>query len=465
MRQNSKNFLQMAKKLYTTDNTKYYQYCTAMPIGTLLAQAWDPAVIEEVGRAVGTEMLEYGVTSWLAPGMNIHRNPLCGRNFEYYSEDPVVVGITGTAATLGVQSNKGVGVTIKHYALNSQETNRNAENNTVSERAIREIYLKGFEAVVKQAQPMAIMTSYNQNNGRPAADDYDLCTAFARDEWGFQGMIMTDWGGGQSVPMYEMHAGNDLVCPGKGYSQIMKGFINEPAWTSDGYVELEERSIQDVDASGNPITVSKMVPNFGGYKLDLNGNLEISTTVAKGVELNEKVAELKEQGYITSVTTNRRGVTTVTYKVSMDDGVESTQVISLGDLQKAAINICNFIMNSIEFANANDLEAKSLNELYADALQTITSYEKDDVVPSTTYSTITEGYDWGPAISKVVVNVGKAMNGNIDASAFEVNVTSKSTQRIPLGPSSGTRNVTAAYVSDANGTKQQRAITLLWNWK
>ena len=125
----------------------------------------------------------------------------------------------------------------------------------------------------------------------------------------------------------------------------MKGFINEPAWTSDGYVELEERSIQDVDASGNPITVSKMVPNFGGYKLDLNGNLKISTTVAKGVELNEKVAELKEQGYITSVTTNSRGVTTVTYKVSMDDGVESTQVISLGDLQKAAINICNFIMN------------------------------------------------------------------------------------------------------------------------
>ena len=363
-------------------------------------------------------MEEFGIGSWLAPGMNIHRNALCGRNFEYYSEDPVVVGVTGTAATLGVQKSKGVGVTIKHYALNSQETSRNKENNTVSERAIREIYLKGFEMVVKQAQPMAIMTSYNQNNGRPAADDYDLCTAFARDEWGFKGMIMTDWGGGQSVPMYEMHAGNDLVCPGKGYSQIMKGFINEPAWTSNGYVELEERSIQDVDASGNPITVSKMVPNFGGYKLDLNGNLEISTTVAKGVELNEKVAELKEQGYITSVTTNSRGVTTVTYKVSMDDGVESTQVISLGDLQKAAINICNFIMNSIEFANANDLEAKSLNELYADALQTITSYEKDDVVPSTTYSTITEGYDWGPAISKVVVN-GSGHNEYVDT-AYEV---------------------------------------------
>ena len=438
---------------YKQNDTDYYQYATAWPIGTLLAQTWDTGQIYAYGEGVGEEMEEFGIGSWLAPGMNIHRNALCGRNFEYYSEDPVVVGVTGTAATLGVQKSKGVGVTIKHYALNSQETSRNSENNTVSERAIREIYLKGFEMVVKQAQPMAIMTSYNQNNGRPAADDYDLCTAFARDEWGFKGMIMTDWGGGQSVPMYEMHAGNDLVCPGKGYSQIMKGFINEPAWTSDGYVELEERSIQDVDASGNPITVSKMVPNFGGYKLDLNGNLEISTTVAKGVELNEKVAELKEQGYITSVTTNSRGVTTVTYKVSMDDGVESTQVISLGDLQKAAINICNFIMNSIEFANANDLEAKSLNELYADALQTITSYEKDDVVPSTTYSTITEGYDWGPAISKVVVNVGKAMSGNIDASAFEVNVTRKALSGFLLGPSRGTRNVTAAYVSDANGNK------------
>ena len=364
---------------YKQNDTDYYQYATAWPIGTLLAQTWDTGQIYAYGEGVGEEMEEFGIGSWLAPGMNIHRNALCGRNFEYYSEDPVVVGVTGTAATLGVQKSKGVGVTIKHYALNSQETSRNKENNTVSERAIREIYLKGFEMVVKQAQPMAIMTSYNQNNGRPAADDYDLCTAFARDEWGFKGMIMTDWGGGQSVPMYEMHAGNDLVCPGKGYSQIMKGFINEPAWTSDGYVELEERSIQDVDASGNPITVSKMVPNFGGYKLDLNGNLEISTTVAKGVELNEKVAELKEQGYITSVTTNRRGVTTVTYKVSMDDGVESTQVISLGDLQKAAINICNFVMNSTEFAKEHGFTAQSLNEKYADILKDITSHSKDAV--------------------------------------------------------------------------------------
>ena len=140
--------LRITQKYKDGDQT-YYQYATAWPIGTLLAQTWDTDQIYAYGEGVGEEMEEFGIGCWLAPGMNIHRNAPCGRNFEYYSEDPVVVGITGTAATLGVQSNKGVGVTIEHYALNSQETNRNSENNTVSERAIREIYLKGFEAVVE----------------------------------------------------------------------------------------------------------------------------------------------------------------------------------------------------------------------------------------------------------------------------------------------------------------------------
>ena len=451
---------------YEDGDQTYYQYATAWPIGTLLAQTWDTDQIYAYGEGVGEEMEEFGIGCWLAPGMNIHRNALCGRNFEYYSEDPVVVGITGTAATLGVQSNKGVGVTIKHYALNSQETNRNSENNTVSERAIREIYLKGFEAVVKQAQPMAIMTSYNQNNGRPAADDYDLCTAFARDEWGFQGMIMTDWGGGQSVPMYEMHAGNDLVCPGQGAAQIIRGFKSDPDWNGKGYVNMTTISYQDQTDPNLPV-ITKEVPNFGGYELNKEGTEVQSTTVNGDADadhslLCDEAWKAIEDGYATYEVRDVRnwwtGTTTkqtrVSYKVNSNkDGQTNKQVISLGDLQKAAINICNFIMNSIEFANANDLEAKSLNELYADALQTITSYEKDDVVPSTTYSTITEGYDWGPAISKVVVNVGKAMSGNIDASAFEVNVTRKALSGFLLGPSRGTRNVTAAYVSDANGNK------------
>ena len=373
---------------YKDGDQTYYQYATAWPIGTLLAQTWDTDQIYAYGEGVGEEMEEFGIGCWLAPGMNIHRNALCGRNFEYYSEDPVVVGITGTAATLGVQSNKGVGVTIKHYALNSQETNRNAENNTVSERAIREIYLKGFEAVVKQAQPMAIMTSYNQNNGRPAADDYDLCTAFARDEWGFRGMIMTDWGGGQSVPMYEMHAGNDLVCPGQGAAQIIKGFKSDPDWNGKGYVNMTTISYQDQTDPNLPV-ITKEVPNFGGYELNKEGTEVQSTTVNGDADadhslLCDEAWKAIEDGYATYEVRDVRnwwtGTTTkqtrVSYKVNSNkDGQTNKQVISLGDLQKAAINICNFIMNSIEFANANDLEAKSLNELYADALQTITSYE------------------------------------------------------------------------------------------
>ena len=205
---------------YTENGTTYYQYCTAFPIGTLIAQSWDKDVAKQFGEAIGEEMLEMGVTLWLAPGMNIHRNPLCGRNFEYYSEDPLLSGITAAATTLGVQSHEGIGVTIKHYAGNNQEDNRNAVNNTITERAFREIYLKGFEIAVKAANPMAIMTSYNLNNGMPAADDYDLCTDLARGEWGFNGLVMTDWGGGQSTPVNSMHAGNDLIMPGGSSASI-----------------------------------------------------------------------------------------------------------------------------------------------------------------------------------------------------------------------------------------------------
>lgn len=365
--------------------TTYYQFCTAIPVGTLLAQSWDVELIKRVGEMIGHEMELFNVTLWLAPGMNIHRNALCGRNFEYYSEDPVVVGITGTAATLGVQSNKGVGVTIKHYALNSQETNRNSENNTVSERAIREIYLKGFEAVVKQAQPMAIMTSYNQNNGRPAADDYDLCTAFARDEWGFQGMIMTDWGGGQSVPMYEMHAGNDLVCPGRGAAQIIRGFKSDPDWNGKGYVNMTTISYQDQTDPDLPV-ITKEVPNFGGYELNKEGTEVQSTTVNGDADadhslLCDEAWKAIEDGYATyEVTGTRTRRTTVSYKVNSNkDGQTNKQVISLGDLQKAAINICNFVMNSTEFAKEHGFTAQSLNEKYADILKDITSHSKDAV--------------------------------------------------------------------------------------
>ena len=197
---------------------RYYQYCTAIPVGTLLAQTWNQELIREVGVMIGTEMERFGVTLWLAPGMNIHRNPLCGRNFEYYSEDPYVSGTIAAAMTEGVQFNYGCGTTIKHFACNNQEDNRMGSDSVVSERALREVYLKGFEIAVKESQPMSIMTSYNLINGIHAANNYDLCTETARNEWGFKGMIMTDWTttehGDNCTASGCMRAGNDLVMPG-----------------------------------------------------------------------------------------------------------------------------------------------------------------------------------------------------------------------------------------------------------
>ena len=197
---------------------RYYQYCTAIPVGTLLAQTWNRTLIREVGAMIGTEMEYFGVTLWLAPGMNIHRNPLCGRNFEYYSEDPYVAGTIAAAMTEGVQSNYGCGTTIKHFACNNQEDNRMGSDSVISERTLREVYLKGFEIAVRESQPLSIMTSYNLINGVHAANNYDLCTETARNEWGFKGMIMTDW---TTTEVDEkctasgcMRAGNDLVMPG-----------------------------------------------------------------------------------------------------------------------------------------------------------------------------------------------------------------------------------------------------------
>ena len=200
--------------------TTYYQYCTAIPVGTLLAQTWNVELIKEVGEMIGHEMELFEVTLWLAPGMNIHRNPLCGRNFEYYSEDPLLAGMMASAMTLGVQKVPGCGTTIKHFACNNQEDNRMGSDSVVSERALREIYLKGFEIAVKNAQPMSIMTSYNLINGVHAANCYDICTKAARDEWGFAGAIMTDWTtttdstAGVCTASGCMRAGNDMVMPG-----------------------------------------------------------------------------------------------------------------------------------------------------------------------------------------------------------------------------------------------------------
>lgn len=210
------------------DAVDYYQYCTAIPIATALAQTWDRALLRAAGDIVGGEMEEFGVALWLAPGMNIQRNPLCGRNFEYYSEDPVLSGLCAAAEIEGVQAHPGCGATIKHFALNNLEDNRSHNNSHCCERAIREIYLQGFQIAVQQADPLALMTSYNLLNGVHTANRYDLLTNILRDEWGFNGLVMTDWGttgGGDMNPAMEakygasdpagcIRAGNDLIMPG-----------------------------------------------------------------------------------------------------------------------------------------------------------------------------------------------------------------------------------------------------------
>lgn len=196
----------------------YYQFCTAFPVGTALAQSWDPALLEEFGRAIAAEMAEFHIDLWLAPGMNIQRNPLCGRNFEYYAEDPLLSGTLAAAVTRGVQADGTRGVTIKHFACNNQEDHRMGVDARVSEQALREIYLRGFEIAVKTAAPAALMTSYNRINGVQAANNRDLCTVVARGEWGFDGLIMSDWNttvpADGSEPWRCAAAGNDVIMPG-----------------------------------------------------------------------------------------------------------------------------------------------------------------------------------------------------------------------------------------------------------
>ena len=253
------------------DSRNYY--ATGFPVGTCLASTWNTDLVRKVGEAIGNETLEYGCDVVLGPGMNLHRNPLCGRNFEYYSEDPVVTGLMGTAFVLGVQS-QGVGVSAKHFAVNSQESDRTRVDERLSQRALRELYLKGFEMMVRKSNPWTIMSAYNKVNGVYAQGNKDLLTNILRNDWGYKGIVETDWiGKREDLPVeQEVAAGNDLLMPG--YPAQVKDIVNA--------VKSGKLDINDVDRNvRRMLEYIVKTPRFKGYKYSGEPDLKAHAAITR----------------------------------------------------------------------------------------------------------------------------------------------------------------------------------------
>ena len=262
----------------TREGSNRTYYCTHFPINTLMSATWNTELVSQVGKATGSEVKHYGVDVILSPSTNIHRNPLNGRNFEYYSEDPLLSGKICAAMINGVQSN-GVGTSIKHFALNNQETNRSGNNVIGTPRTFREIYLKPFEIAVKEAHPWTVMTSYNYINGTMASERCDLITEILRHEWGFNGMVMTDWLGGESA-VAQMEAGNDLLMPGKlsQREEIKNAVLN-------GRLSLEiiDRNVKHI------LEYILRTPRYKGYQADDNPDLKANALTSRNAALEGMV--------------------------------------------------------------------------------------------------------------------------------------------------------------------------------
>jgi len=313
--------------------------CTAFPVGTLLASSWDKDLIFETGKAYGNDVLEYGVDILLAPGMNIQRNPLCGRNFEYFSEDPLVSGKIAAAMVNGIQS-QGVGTSIKHFAANNQETDRLSANTIVSERALREIYLEGFRIAVQEARPWTVMTSYNLLNGSYTSENSDLIIKVLRNDWGYKGLVMSDWSAGSDF-VAQVKAGNDLLMPGP--YQVNTIIHAVKAGNLDE--KLLDRNIENI------LNLIQKTPRFKKYqfsnKPNVEANAEMSRKVAtEGMVLlkNEhevlplsknikSIALFGNASYETYIGGSGSGYVATAYKINIVDGLKNIGFASAESLK------------------------------------------------------------------------------------------------------------------------------------